>query len=104
MKKLIPALALALAGCAPSPDDELVWTQVPNDPQVENFVFQRCLAEAKGPTKTVYNDWAEAIQQCGRQAASQSRYCPPDRKCRPDISSRDDVRAILPTPDMEKSK
>lgn len=90
------ALALCLTGCERGPDDPLLWHQVPTDPQVENFVFSQCLTQAKGPTKTHYNDWDEAIDACGRWAADAARYCPAKAKCTGDISTRDAVRAILP--------
>lgn len=93
--RAIIASALLLAGCA-EPDRPLSWMEVPNEPRVESYLFQQCLRSAKGPTKTHYNDWDEAINACAAAAESQSRYCPAGAKCSPSISSRADVLAILP--------
>lgn len=90
------AAALALAGCDMSPDP-LNWTNVPNDPEVREYVFQRCLRGATGPSHTQYNDWDEAIKACGAHAERISRYCPEGASCNPNVSiTRADVRAVLP--------
>lgn len=90
------AVAACLAGCAPAAEEPLSWLDAPSDPQVRNYVFEQCLRLSKGPAKTVYNDWDEAIGACSRTAANQSTYCPEDRECRSDIASRADVRSMLP--------
>jgi hypothetical protein len=89
------AFGLFLTGCNSSPA-ALEWYELPTDPQVENYVFSQCLTETKGPAKTHYNDWDEAINACGRWAADAARFCPPEAKCRSDVLQRKDVRTILP--------
>ena len=94
-------IALALSGCAPPADAPIGYYDLPTDPQVENYVFSQCLTQAKGPDRTVYNDWDEAIDACGRWAANAARYCPAKAKCNTDALTRADVRAILPAQPKE---
>ena len=76
---------------------ELQWHQAPEDPEVQQYVFERCLTATRGPERTVYNDWDEAIYACSGQASGAARYCPDGAKCSGPVSStRADVRAILP--------
>jgi hypothetical protein len=89
------AATLALVGCNSEPD-EIYWASAPNDPQVREYVFNRCLNATSGPQSTKYNDWDEAIEACESAASMVSYYCPPGARCKEHVPSRADVRAILP--------
>ncbi len=92
-------IAIALAGCDQKAEP-LSWLESPNDPQVYVYVLNQCLTATRGPQATRYNDWDEAIEECGQRASIASTYCPPAKSCRPSVSSRADVRAILPAQAM----
>lgn len=79
---LILFAALALAGCGnggvsdlPAPDQCL-----------RAKLFKECLAAVpKGPETTVYNDWAEVVDECASAATYQSyrRLSQISMECRP---------------------
>lgn len=100
-RKFIALAALgALSACGNdtpgTANNPLLWHQQPEDPEVKNLVFNQCLATAKGPVKTVYNDWDEAIDSCRVAAANVARYCPANAVCEPGAVSLEQVRAVLP--------
>jgi hypothetical protein len=96
MKRTITALAaLALVGCNAEPE-KLDWATAPNDPQVQEYAFNRCLQSTRGPQETKYNDWDEAIDACSRVASGVSFYCPAGASCQRNVPTLSAVRAILP--------
>lgn len=92
---LAASIAIAVAGCSPKAGGEVNASNAPSDPEVQNHVFRQCLAMAKGPSTTHYNDWDEAIGECRRTAMWAAQYCPDGYECSIDLPPRAEVRAIL---------
>ena len=97
----LTALAATLLLAACTDPDVINWRGAPKDPEVRAFVFNRCAANIRGPSSTHYNDWDEALEVCQSEAAIVSIYCPDKARCNPNLSSRADVRAILPKGDQK---
>lgn len=70
-------IAAGLAACDQPSETRAYWEH-PEDAQVKKDAMYRCLAEAKGPATTHYNDLNEAIEGCERFASDVARYCPPN--------------------------
>jgi hypothetical protein len=69
MRKLIllAALVLLVTGCT-GPIDNTI-----NDQCLRREIFQQCMVNVpKGPNSTVYNDWAEVVNECEDAAMYQS--------------------------------
>lgn len=96
---VVSFLMMGLMGCSPTvppvADATLAWYELPNDPEVYQYTFDRCLMRARGLLKTHYNDADEVVEACGRMAGNLSRYCPPGGNCTVGTSSRQDVRGVL---------
>lgn len=68
MKRLIALCAFLLVGC-----DSPVVDKWEPDQKVRQQIFKDCLATVpEGPRRTVSNDWAEVVDECGEQAYYQS--------------------------------
>lgn len=103
MKKALTIFAaLFLAGCEKT--DESLYQEYwdhPQDAQVNIMAMEKCLASARGPARTTFNDWDEAIEACTSFADDASRYCPDNEMadCLPQYRrTRADVRNALATP------
>jgi len=60
---------LTVSGCTPVSDDVI---QARKDLKIE--LFEKCMRLLPdGPQTTKYNDWAEVVEECGRQAYNMSR-------------------------------
>lgn len=99
LRASIPIAGLAVAGCGD--EAALEWHQLPEDPVVTEYVLNRCLTAARGPTRTTYNDWDEAIEECRITASRIARYCPDGAKCYPGSVSHAQVLAVLPAKAIE---
>ena len=63
---------LLAVGCTRIPAEQQTYQVA--DQCLRREIFQQCLATIpKGPERTVYNDWAEVVNECESAAAWQSK-------------------------------
>lgn len=62
-------LLLCICGCTKSEKWE-------TDQKLRRTIFLECMkALPNGPEETMYNDWAEVVDECGDQAYLMARKC-----------------------------
>lgn len=79
---LIVVVILTSVGCGDGGVTDMPFT----DQCLRAKLFKECLAAVpKGPESTVYNDWAEVVDECARAATYQSyrRVSQIPMECRP---------------------
>lgn len=66
-------LLLSIVGCGDNPFKEPVYL---TDKTLQRQLFFECLERIpSGPKVTTYNDWAEVVEECGRQTTYLARRC-----------------------------